>query len=171
MPKKTTVDSEFLLHLIVHFFRFCPKHRDQQAIERAKVKQQITSNNMEASLPAVSGKISAPKHPANDKQIHESVESPKGLTTYARNKKLIPLTKGRSKTTSTPAPAASLGSKYSRRDTPSVYARPSVNDEELHGQSSPKSPKMARKSKNNEASAEVMHVLKEYRSECNNCFI
>ena len=144
--------------------RFCPKHRDQQAIERAKVKKQITSNNMEGPQRKVSGKVSAPKDVAEGKHIRTSIETPvtrtPSSTSRATPKKHSPLTKSRSKTpTITPTP--SLGSKYSRRETPSTYYCPSVNAEDGNGQNSPK---RARKSNNNEATAEELRVLKEYRS-------
>jgi hypothetical protein len=144
--------------------RFCPKHRDQQAIERAKVKEQITSNNMEGPQRKVSGKVSAPKDVAEGKHIRTSIETPvtrsPSSTSRATPKKHSPLTKSRTKPP-TVTPTFSLGSKYSRRETPSTYTRPSVNAEDDNSQSSPK---RARKSHNNEATAEELRVLKEYRS-------
>ena len=154
---------DFLLQFMT-YSRFCPKHRDQQAIERAKVKQQITSCNMDSSELVVSRNISVPKQLARIKQSHKSIESPIRRTTFATPKKQTPLTKVLSKTPSIPAPTASLGSKHSRRDTPSTNARPFVNADDDHVPNSPKSPHMARKSKNNEATVEETRVLKEYRS-------
>ncbi len=168
-----TASGPFFLRLgLMYFCRFCPKHREQQAIERAKVKEHITTTNSQSFRPKVTSEASSPKKSSVDKQIYKSKSTSKDNSSKSQKPAMPrPLTSPRKSVSAidircklpnaSPA-AASPGLKNSRRDTPSTYARPrpSVNsaDEDEHD-----SPKRARTSKNNMDTAEEFRVLKEYR--------
>jgi len=154
--------------------RFCPKHRQQQAVIRAQVKQNITSGKMDSAPSAAAvSKQSSARMPQDrslqdkSKSLPPKVHSP--VTKQPSPKVYTPLTKGSPRkpspvtTVDSPAShvASSVPTKHSRRDTPSVYARPAVltKAEVEHN-----SHKKARNTVNDEASTNVApKILKEYR--------
>jgi hypothetical protein len=159
--------------------RFCPKHRQQQAVMRAQVKEHITSGKLDkAHSAAVSKQSSArtiqdrpPQHksksePPNDQSSPaRKPSSKKAYTplTKASPRKPSPLTSVDSKISndSSPIKASSASTKHSRRDSPSVYARPAVL---LKAQAEHNSHKKARSTVDVEASAqETPKILKEFR--------
>jgi hypothetical protein len=157
--------------------RFCPKHRQQQAVIRAQVKQNITSGKMDNLPSAAVGKQSSGRMPQDRSPQHKSkslppkVHSP--LTKKPSPKVHTPLTKGSPRkpspvTTADSKPsnaashvASSVPTKHIRRDTPSVYTRPAVL---VKAEVEHDSHKMARNTVSDEASAEVApRILKEFR--------
>lgn len=157
--------------------RFCPKHRQQQAVIRAQVKQHITSGKLDkASSSAVSKQSSAQMHQGRQQQLKAKSPPPKvhsPLTKKPSAKVYKPLTKGSPRklapltavackpSLAVSHVASSAATMHSRRDSPSVYARHDVLPK---AEFEHKSPTKTRNSVNDEDSAEkAPKMLKEYR--------
>ena len=155
------VDPTLALGLM-YFCRYCPKHREEQMVERAKIKEQLTGTKTQSSKPNVSRKFLSTKDSAQVTHHHTKLKAlPKHDLTKSRissPKTPTPVTNSKSKVTNGSSPHSE--SKRPRRDTPSIYSNNSMDagDEDGHD-----SPKRARKSSNSQATIEEIRVLKEYK--------
>jgi hypothetical protein len=147
--------------------RFCPKHREQQAIERAKVKEQITATNSQNHSPKVTSEVSSSKKTSDGNHRLKSKTSSKEVMPNIRKASAPPAprilahaTDSRSKLSNGSPATASPVLKHLRRDVPCAHARAPATAADENEQDSPK---RARKPKDNHASAEEVCVLKQYR--------
>jgi hypothetical protein len=128
--------------LPINLCRFCPTHRQEQIFQREKVKLQITGSKSQSDQTKVINKVPSSKICANDKQHRPSIIPPN------HQRAASPL--------ASDGLLSSNSSKHSRREH-SVQAVAMEDDQA--GQST----KYARKSINNNASAEDIRFLKMFR--------
>jgi hypothetical protein len=145
--------------------RFCPKHREQQAIERAKVKEKITATNSQNHHPKHVSEVPSSRKTADGSHRLKSKPSSKEVMPKIQTAPPTPkipahATDSRSKLSSSSPATASPVLKHLRRDVSSAYARAPVTAADENEQDSPK---RARKSKENHAYAEEVRVSKEFR--------